>query len=125
MFWPAPGSLYPPGPPINQLYTGYKVDGYTADNSDGYTSEQERKWMKEWEDGRDDSDSDEDESDSVGSDLARLQKGQLWYFWDLTDWGLGTSRGGNVTARTIILLGIHYVGSRVCTHAQIKLCAPS
>ena len=41
------------------------------------TSEQERKWMEEWENSRYDPDEDSDNSDSVGSDLVRLQKGQL------------------------------------------------
>lgn len=64
VYRPPPGSRLPPGPTVNQLYPG--------ENSDGYTSEQERKWMEEWENTRYDSD-----EDSVGSDLVRLQKGQL------------------------------------------------
>ena len=59
IFRPAPGSQYPPGPTINQLYTSYNK------GSEGYTSEQERKWRKELEEY-------ESESDSVGSDLVRL-----------------------------------------------------
>ena len=61
VYRPTPGSRHPPGPTINQLDTG-----------SGYTSEQERRWMEEWEASRYDSD-----KDSVGSDLVRLQKGQL------------------------------------------------
>jgi hypothetical protein len=42
---------------------------------DGYTSEQERQWMKEWENNI--SDSDEEYEDSIASDLVKLQEGQL------------------------------------------------
>jgi hypothetical protein len=69
VYRPPPGSQLPPGPTVNQLYP--------SENSDGYTSEQERKWMEEWENSRYDPDEDSDNSDSVGSDLVRLQKGQL------------------------------------------------
>jgi Retrotransposon gag protein len=62
VFRPVPESRYPPGPTIQQLDTR---------NCDGYTSEQERRWMEEWENGW------SEEDDSVGSDLVRLQKGQL------------------------------------------------
>ena len=69
VFRPRPGSRLPPGPTIAPLYT-----------SDGYTSEQEKKWMEEWENSHPDSDyvsSQDSDSDSIGSDLVRLQRGQL------------------------------------------------